>query len=393
MMIDNVLNIAIVCIGFNRIESLKRLLDSLLSAKYNVSRSYDLIISLDYFPGEPCKNLAVDFRWTFGKKKVISHTSNLGLKEHVLSCGDLVCDYDAIVILEDDLVVSPLFMEYTDQALSAYKENEIITGIALYSPPYCQNAQRIFHPIQTAFSSYFMQFPCSWGQVWTKKQWYSFRSWYDSKNVDLIHPDLPRALKKWSNQSWLKIFASYGLFVGKTWVHPYNSLTTNMAAIGVHFSKKASKVSDDLLYQVRLLHGEGTSFHFPQLGETIAEYDIYHENCSPLFMKQIGVDANEVEFDLYGMKPLNSYRKPKLITSKSVRKTEKSYGLVMKPQEENILSNVKGNYFALAQKEDILDRTKRKLNWYLFTYWVGGTFSLMDMLRLSWERFKIRVGL
>jgi len=385
-------NIGIVCIGYNRSKSLESLLASLDAASYPENASISLIISLDYHPSEPCIDLANQFVWKYGSKRVIAHKQNLGLKKHVLSCGDLVSEFDAILVFEDDLLVSPYFYHYSLQAIQNYEHDERIAGIALFSPVYSQNAQRIFTPFQTNHSAYFLQFPCSWGQIWTKKQWFAFRDWLEQSESLNLHEDLPVALHKWSNQSWLKLFASYLLHSGKTWVYPTTSLTTILSSYGEHFHGKEFASAVHLLFHVPLLRSMDT-FHFPQLGETIAEYDIYHENCSPLFMKQIGVDANEVEFDLYGMKPLNSYRKPKLITSKSVRKSEKSYGLVMKPQEENILSNVKGNYFALAQKEDILDRTKRKLNWYLFTYWVGGTFSLMDMLRLSWERFKIRVGL
>ncbi len=50
-----------------------------------------------------------------------------------LQCGDLTEKYDAVVVLEDDLVVAEGFMQYVVAAVEAYKNNDEIAGISLYT--------------------------------------------------------------------------------------------------------------------------------------------------------------------------------------------------------------------------------------------------------------------
>ena len=100
------LDIAIVVVAYNRPDSLNRLLDSLTKVNYE-GHNVPLIISIDYSGKDDVYLAAEAFEWKFGEKKIIRHPENLGLKKHVLSCGDLVKDYDAVIILEDDLLVSP----------------------------------------------------------------------------------------------------------------------------------------------------------------------------------------------------------------------------------------------------------------------------------------------
>ena len=83
---------AIVVVSYNRPNSLRRLLNSVKSAVYH-SNDIRLIISVDYQDSHnhnEVVQLANEFDWVYGEKKIIEHKENLGLKAHVLSCGDLV---------------------------------------------------------------------------------------------------------------------------------------------------------------------------------------------------------------------------------------------------------------------------------------------------------------
>ncbi|PNW26694.1 glycosyltransferase [Formosa algae] len=129
------INPALVVVTFNRPESLKRLLDSLNNAYYN-EYNVPLIISIDYqnsIQHNEVVEIAENFKWTFGKKTIINHVENLGLKKHVLKCGDLVYDYDSIIMLEDDLFVSQEFYTTTIQLLNFYKSDDRIAGVSLYT--------------------------------------------------------------------------------------------------------------------------------------------------------------------------------------------------------------------------------------------------------------------
>lgn len=46
------------------------------------------------------------------RKMLLLKNQNLGLKKHIISCGDLTNIYDNVICIEDDLVLSPYFMNY-----------------------------------------------------------------------------------------------------------------------------------------------------------------------------------------------------------------------------------------------------------------------------------------
>ena len=164
------MKIAIVSVAFNRLLSITRLISSLQKADYE-SDKVDLIISIDKSNTDVVESYADEVCWPYGEKIVVKHEKNLGLRAHIMSQGKHFQNYDALVILEDDIIVSPLFYHYTKQALTKYQNNKDIAGISLYA--YYVNYQNNlpFEPIKSEYDTYFMQCAMSWGQVWMKNQW------------------------------------------------------------------------------------------------------------------------------------------------------------------------------------------------------------------------------
>lgn len=85
---ENKQKIAIICVGYNRIKSMKRLLGSLLNAEYP-SNDIPLIISIDCSGDEELYNFVRDFEWPYGEKYVNIQKERLGLRNHIYQCGDL----------------------------------------------------------------------------------------------------------------------------------------------------------------------------------------------------------------------------------------------------------------------------------------------------------------
>lgn len=75
------MNIGICVIAYNRIDSLKRVLKTLSEAYY--PQNVDLNISIDKSNTDIVEKFALSYVWTFGRKNVIMHKRNLGLKKHV----------------------------------------------------------------------------------------------------------------------------------------------------------------------------------------------------------------------------------------------------------------------------------------------------------------------
>ena len=79
----------VVVVAYEREHTLARLLRSLLAARYPAGQGTRLIISIDHSERQKVVRLAEEFVWPFGPKEIIRHPARLGLREHVLRCGDL----------------------------------------------------------------------------------------------------------------------------------------------------------------------------------------------------------------------------------------------------------------------------------------------------------------
>ncbi len=327
---------AIVTIGYNRPKSLYRLLKSVANAKYDFY-NIPLVISIDKSEIQAeVVGVAEDFEWNYGEKIIRTFNERQGLRNHVLQCGDLAEEYGAVILLEDDIVVSPEFYSYTVKALEFYKSEKRIAGISLYSHKYNGFAQKIFTPVHNGFDTYFAQFGVSWGQCWTKDQWNCFRDWYSTNGSRKLQrqDNIPTEVSNYSEKSWGKYFIYYMVETNKYYVMPYEALSTCFADVGEHVSVA------NTAHQVPLLMGK-RSYKFARY-EDAEKYDIFFEsiNIRQYFPKEI---ADGLCVDLYGLrgrKISNRY----LLTSKcKPYKKLKTYGLSMRPKELNIRFEIEGD--------------------------------------------------
>lgn len=66
----------------------------------------------------------------FNQVRVIERERNLGLAESVISgVSEVLTHCDRVIVMEDDLVVSPDFLEYMNQALDLYKNDDQVISI------------------------------------------------------------------------------------------------------------------------------------------------------------------------------------------------------------------------------------------------------------------------
>ncbi len=348
-------DIAIVVIGYNRPSSLDRLLGSLAQGLY-MQQKVTLYISIDGIKkgaeGTSSKvietrRIAGEFNWQFGDKRIILHDQNLGLREHVLTCGDLSSGHDALIVLEDDLVVSEAFYDYALQAYHFYKDDLKIGGFSLYHHAYNETAQFPFIPLADGSDVYFLQYASSWGQMWTKAQWHSFREWYRSAaDKPVSEKILPPNIRLWPENSWKKFFIEYLVVSGRYFIFPRSSHTTIFGDEGTNI-----RIRETFL-QVPLWHGK-REYRFIPIEESSAVYDTYCE-ILPDRLKRLMKDLQDEDFevDLYGMKPPESISKNKIISGRRCKSPERLFGREMKPHEENLVSHVPGNYFSLGNKSD-----------------------------------------
>jgi hypothetical protein len=329
------MDIALVVVGHNRPGSLSRLLASLRDAKYDGER-VSLIISLDRADNREVERIASECEWPFGVKRVVIQPQRLGLRKHILQCGGYTSQFDAVVVLEDDLYVSPLFYRFARQGLAAYGDNDRIAGISLYSHLWNVNCSRPFVPEEDGTDAYFLQFAQSWGQVWNKRMWDGFRSWYDANALEgCTGDDIPDRVKAWPESSWLKYHVAYLIRCNKHFVYPRVSLTTNCGEVGQH----AARIS--VAFQVPLLWGDKQGFVFPWFGEGAVVYDAHWERQG--LGRHLGVPDSDLCVDLYGTKANRANQRYWLTMERRPHKLLASYGLGMRPHEVGVRLAVEGD--------------------------------------------------
>ena len=333
--------ITIVIIAYNRPNSLKRLLESLKEIKSN--EKIRLYISIDRAKNEDLDNntfrVAKDFKWKFGEKIVDFKKENLGLRQHVLQCGNLTSEYNNIIMLEDDIVVSPLMYVYAKQVLQYYKNEEKIAGFGLYKFERNQYVNEPFYPISDGTDVFFAQVACSWGQMWTAEQWKKFYNWYiKNENVNFAETNMPTNIKRWSEKSWLKYFMKYLVEQNKYFVYPQISMTTNFTDVGTH--NKKSDISYQTVLAVNNNNNININFRFEKIDESNCLYDAFFENQC---MGEITKYGENIECDFYGTKDINKINSKLLLSSKVYNyEIIHKFDIVMYPYEQNIINKIKG---------------------------------------------------
>ncbi len=329
----------IVVIGYKNLKAITRLLKQLNEAEYG-NEQVLLLISIDYSGQDDVPNYAKEFNWMHGQKIVLAHEKRLGLREHILSCGDYLNTYnlDAIAVFEDDTFPAVDYYFYMKAATEKYINNPHIAGISLYS--YSKNlyAQEEFVPINNGTDAYFLQYAQSWGQVWLKKQWNEFKEWYAETDKSLKeNMNTPSNLVSWTD-SWLKYHIKYCIEKNKYFVYPYVSHSTCFSDVGEHTTTHSNYL------QVLLATGVKKAYEFPEFDENALKYDAFFENQG--MSKFCNVEDLELEIDLYGKR--KSTDKRYLLSSKELDyPIIKSWGNELKAHELNIVYNIKGNDFFL----------------------------------------------
>jgi len=369
-------DIAIVVVAYNRPHSLRRILTSLADAEYQ-DQDVPLIISIDHGDNAEVLSIAQDFDWEHGEKQVVYQTENLGLKAHILKCGNYTEDYGNIIMLEDDLYVSPVFFSYAREALAFAEDKDYIGGISLYHHLFNVHVREPFQAIDDGYDNWYMQFASSWGQAWSLGQWRDFTSWYEKnaeKDLISVGKLVPKNVLSWSENSWLKHYIRYLIDTNKYFLYPKVSLTTNFFDEGAH----ASKAVTDL--QVPLALQRDKAYHFSSLEESESVYDAFFENMKlPEKIKEIIPQAELIEIDLYGYKET----KKRYVLSGAAKpyKVLASFGCKFRPLDANIVFKLEGNAFYLYDTSKVAKIPKKcmadKYLYYFRGLKVKNMFSVM----------------
>lgn len=349
--------VAIVVVGYNRIKSISRLLNSLLVAKYP-NDDVPLVISIDCSGDLELYSYVQEFEWPFGDKYVNIQSERLGLKNHILQCGDLCTYFNAIILLEDDLYVSPYFYQYTLKTLEKYGGESKIAQISLYKNEMNGYVGLPFDNMKNGYDVFLMQDVSTWGQCWNMRMWGEFKKWMDTITEDDIQRvDMPIQIKKWTN-AWSKYYNAFVVDQHKYVVYPNVSLTTNFSDAGVHGGHNNSIV------QVNLLQND-FEYRLGDINDLVA-YDIFFNNES--IYRWLGLTDKDLCLDLSAFYRDHSTKRYLLSTALLPYKVIRSFALNLRPIELNVKYNISGEGIYLYDTTFPTGRKISKLNHILILY-------------------------
>lgn len=326
---------AIICVAYNRADSLQRLLTSLEQACYPETAT--LIISIDKSNTDAVEKMAEDYHWPHGDLRIAKHDKNLGLRQHMLSLGKYFDEFDALIVLEDDVTVATSFYYFACACVEKYFGNEDIAGISLYSFSTNYHTYLPFSPAKSQYDVYLMNCAQSWGEVWMKPQWEKFIKWYECHSDNFNLEYLPQSLNQWPKSSWLKYHTRYCIEENKYFVYPYASMSTNNVDPGENYHGPI-----DTIFQASLLASLQTNFRLPDANKAEIRYDGFFQ---PKFLgRHLGIaEGDELCVDLFSDKPACLYRHYLLSNRSLPYKVIKSFALHLRPIEMNIITQREGN--------------------------------------------------
>lgn len=157
---------------YNRLAHTRKTIEAL--QKNELAIESNLIIFSDGFKKSPESQASVlvvrEYLKTingFKSIKIIERSENLGLAKSIISgVTEIVNQYNKIIVLEDDLITSPYFLRYMNDALKLYENQEEVISIHAYIYP-------VKHFLPETF---FIKGADCWGWATWKRGWDLFEA-------------------------------------------------------------------------------------------------------------------------------------------------------------------------------------------------------------------------
>ena len=196
----------------------------------------------------------------FKKTTVIERDQNLGLAQSIITgVTEIVNSYGSIIVLEDDMVTSPYFLKYMNEALACYVADEEVISIHGYLYPVWGKLPETF----------FLRGADCWGWATWKRGWDLFEP--DGKKLlgELREKELTHRFDydgaytfthmleeqiAGQNNSWAIRWYASAFLKGKLTLYPGKSLihNTGMDASGTHCNESDDFVTDVARVPVRI---------------------------------------------------------------------------------------------------------------------------------------------
>jgi hypothetical protein len=221
----------------------------------------------------------------FKSVTIVERDENYGLAKSIITgVTEIVNSFGKIIVLEDDLLVSPYFLRYMNEALELYENKEQVMQVSgfMFDVSLHDTTDAIFLPYITSWGW------GTWDRAWQKfdpktsgyaklkkdrKLRYAFNLDGYCNYFGMLENHLSGKYDTWDIQWYLSVFMSNALVL-----HPVQSLVFNTGFDGSGTHCDGRKQSSQCSFK------SYSSFSFP---ERIFEYDLKHQ----VYRAVVGVDS------------------------------------------------------------------------------------------------------
>ena len=227
------------------------------------------------------------------KVEVVSRNENFGLARSIITgVTDIINKYNRVIVLEDDLVLSPGFLNFMNQSLEIYENVEGVDHISGYWYPHKWNSKLP--------ETFFYRATSCWGWGTWKKSWekleldpvelrnkilrrkekgkFNINNQYDFFSHLTMNVD--GKLNTWAIKWYASVFLTNGLCL-----HPSHSFVNNVGHDG-----SGENCGEDLKYVWRDLNPGGSIAKIP-VEESSCAIDIVGDFFKPPKVER-GIKAN-----------------------------------------------------------------------------------------------------
>lgn len=169
------------------------------------------------------------------KAKIVEAEKNQGLAKSIISgVNSLLEDYDRVIVLEDDLLVSPRFLSYMNAALETYQNETSVMQVSGYMFPIKKFADQT--------DALFLPFTTSWGWGTWRRAWLYFdpdaTGWEALKTdsamrfkfnldgaydySDMLNTQMSRGADSWAIRWYWSVFQNRGYVLYPPVSHVHN---------------------------------------------------------------------------------------------------------------------------------------------------------------------------
>lgn len=167
----------VVLFVYNRLDHTTRVIETL--AKNLLAKETEIFIFSDAAKSEAglekvnaVRNFinCTDWHDSFRKVTIVQAEKNKGLAKSVIGgVSDIIERYNKVIVIEDDLILSPYFLEYMNGALDYYKDDKNIWSVSGYSFP-MKSLKNYDHDVFYSYRGSSWGW-ATWADRWAKVDW------------------------------------------------------------------------------------------------------------------------------------------------------------------------------------------------------------------------------